>query len=563
MSLRKAAFRFALTSLLALPLFAKPTPAEWKQIEGEARRAFSTTDGDARVKAAQAVGAANCVDGVKLLVLLINMPDKALESAEAARDKFEPEFLAAVERINKFARQGKGMVAQSEADIFEKKKLEMDTLNEKCNALLLVPHAVAEALTKTRDADAVKWLVEEGLKDKNWRARMAVAGALGYAPADNALVTPAVVAVATEKDGRVRGAAIEALGRRGAKEHKDLILKALEDERWQVRVSACEALGVLQLRETVGPLIARMEVESGRLLEDLDKALKELTGLTFNADALGWKGWWQINKEKWESGELVKKEEPKKEDPKDGGKDAGGKDDGKDVGGGGLKPPDPPKPPDPAPNPPADPAPGGTTVEFYGIRTKSKNLVFVVDVSGSMAEPAKYVPNADSGAPAGQGPKGKRKIDIARWELSKAIGGLPEDARFNIITFSSDVKVYSPAKMLVATKPTKVQAQQFAEKLEPQEATNIYDALEKAFELAGGAKMQVDENYKVSVDTILFMTDGKPTIGKSVDPTVIADKVKVWNTVRKIRVHCVGIGDHDEKLMQRLADESGGMYVKR
>ncbi|KAF0246017.1 MAG: hypothetical protein FD180_1081 [Planctomycetota bacterium] len=545
-----------LAGLFALPLFAKPTPEEWKKLEGEAKRAFSTTDGDARVKAAQAVGAADCVEGVKLLILLMDMPDKALEKAEAERDAFEPEFLAAVERINKFAKQGKGLVAQSEADIFTKKKLEMDTLNEKVNALSLVPDAVADALTKTRSPEPVKWLVEEGMKDKNWRARMAIAGALGHVPAENALATPALVTAAAEKDARVRAAAIEALGRRGAKDQKDLVLKALEDERWQVRVAACDALGVLQMRETVGPLIARMQTENGRVLEDMDRALKALTGLTFNSDALGWKGWWEINKEKWESGELAKKEEPKKEDPKDGGKDPGGK----DLGGGG-------KPPDPAPNPPADPAPpaaGGTTTEFYGIRTKSKNLVFVIDISGSMAEPAKYIPDSNSGgAPAGQGPKGKRKIDIARWELSKAIGGLPEDARFNIVTFSSDVKVYSPTKMVIATKPNKTQAQQFAEKLEPQEATNIYDALEKAFELAGGAKMQVDENYKLSVDTIFFLTDGKPTIGKSVDPKVIGDTVQKWNAIRKIRIHCIGIGDHDEALLKRLADESGGQYVKR
>ena len=301
MSLRKVAFRIALAGLMALPLLAKPTPDEWKKLEYEAKRAFSTTDGEARVKAAQAVGAADCVEGVKLLVLLMGMPDKALDSAVAARDAFEPEFLEAVERINKFAKQGKGLVAQSEADIFTKKKLEMDTLNEKCNALSLVPDAVADSLTKTRDADAVKWLVVEGMKDKLWRTRTAIAGALGYAPAENALATPAIVAAATEKDARVRAAAVEALGRRGAKEQKDLILKALEDERWQVRVAACDALGVLQLRDTVGPLIARMQTENGRLLEDMERALKALTGLTFNADALGWKGWWEINQAKWES----------------------------------------------------------------------------------------------------------------------------------------------------------------------------------------------------------------------------------------------------------------------
>lgn len=541
-------------ALAALPVFAKPTPDEWKKLEAEAKRAFSTADGDARVKAAAALGAADCVEGVKLLVQLLGMPDRALESAEAARDAYEPEHLAALERLMKFAKQGNGMVAQSEMDQYEKKKKKMDELNEKVQGLAVVADALSDALTKTKDGDAVKWLADEGMKDKAWRVRAAVSAALGYAPADAAPATPALVVAAADKDGRVRGAAIEALGRRKAKDQKDLVFKALDDERWQVRVSACDALAALELRETVGPLIARMQQEDGRILEDMDRALKAITGLTFHADKLGWKGWWEINGAKWDSGELAKKEEPKKDDKKEGGKDDG-KDGDKGGGAAAGADPAPPAPP---------PAAGGTVVEFYGIRTKSKNLVFVVDVSGSMAEPANYVPNTDSGGngPVG-GPKGKRKIDIARWELSKAIAQLPEDARFNIVTFSSDVKVYSPTKMLVATKPNKAAAQAFAEKLEPQEQTNIMDALEKAFELAGGGKMQVDENYKGSVDTIFFMTDGTPTTGKSIDPKVIGDTVQKWNAVRKIRIHCIGIGKHAEELLKRLADESGGTYVKR
>jgi uncharacterized protein YegL len=180
-----------------------------------------------------------------------------------------------------------------------------------------------------------------------------------------------------------------------------------------------------------------------------------------------------------------------------------------------------------------------------------------------MAEEATAAPVTDSGGNGGPGPKGKRKIDIARYELARAIGQLPDEARFNIVTFSSDVKVYSPQKMITANKSTKQAAQKFAESLEPQEATNIHDSLEKAFELAGGGKMQVDENYKGSVDTIFFLTDGTPTIGKSKDGTEIANIVKKWNEVRKIRIHCIGIGKHAEDLLKRLAEESGGTYVKR
>jgi len=523
---------FAVLALCVGPAFSKPTAEEWKKIDAEARRAFGTTDGDARVRAAEALGAADCVEGVKLLVQLLNAPDRALLAAEAARDAYEPEFYAAVERINKLAKQNNNQVSIGEAEAFEKKAKEMADRNQKVSELSAVAYAIGDALTKTRDADAVAWLVNEGLKDKQWRARTAVALALGFAPADNPTPTPALLAALADKDGRVRGAAIEALGRRGAKDAASAILAALDDERWQVRVSAADALGVLAVRETVGPLIAHMQKEDGRLREDIDRALKAITGITFRADPLGWKGWWELNGADWDSGKLVKKEEPK--EPAEGGGEAA-----KDAGQ------------------------AGKTVTFYGIETKSKNLIFVVDVSGSMSEDAALAPDAASGRVPGQGPKGKRKIDVARYELSKAIGQLPDDARFNIIMFSVEAKVYSPAKMIVASKSTRTAAQKFAESLEPQEGTNIHDALERAFELAGGGGMQVDENYRGSVDTIFFLTDGTPTLGKITDPVKIADLVKKWNAIRKIRIHCIGIGKHAEDLLKRLSDESGGTYVKR
>jgi HEAT repeat protein len=526
----------ALALLAALPASAKPTPAEWKRLENDLRAAWAGNDGDARVKAVEAVGAADCLEGAKLLVQVLNAPDPGLLAAEAARDRFEPEYMEALDRLTKIAKKNNNMVPVAENDLYLKKEKEWNEHNERVKSLSGSQDAIAEALGKTKDPDAAKWLANDALKDKSWRTRAAVAAALGVSPADGSLVNAALLGAVKDSDARVRAAAIEALGRRGWKDAVAAILAAMKDDSWQVRVAAAESLAKLQPREAVGPLIARLQEEQGRLREDIDRALKAITGVSFKGDPLGWKGWWELNGAAWDKGELAKKEEPK----------------------------------DPAPGPngkPADPKAGGGTTTFYGIETKSKNLIFVVDVSGSMAEPASagWKPDVDSGKGGGapQGPKGNRKIDVARWELARAINLLPEDAKFNIITFSTDLKVYSPTKMLVATKAVKAQAVAFAEKLEPDAGTNIHDALEKAFELAGAGPNKADANFKDGVDTIFFMTDGMPTVGKSTDGVKIADLVKKWNAIRRIRIHCVGVGTHAEDLLKRLADESGGTYVKR
>jgi hypothetical protein len=65
------------------------------------------------------------------------------------------------------------------------------------------------------------------------------------------------------------------------------------------------------------------------------------------------------------------------------------------------------------------------------------------------------------------------------------------------------------------------------------------------------------------VDTILFMTDGRPTAGKIQKPDQILEQVRAWNRTAKLKIHCVGVGEHDEAFLQALAEIGGGEYVKR
>jgi len=311
----------------------------------------------------------------------------------------------------------------------------------------------------------------------------------------------------------------------------------------------------------VSALIDALQVEDGRLAMEMDSALEALTGKTYYGDASLWARWWIANKEKFLR-ELAEGKTPAA------------------LAGEEAKK--------------AEAHKGAATTSFYGIQTASKRIIFVLDHSGSMQEQTD--PKA-GGAPSpppqatGQGegekekgredsgdrfkPKDNTKVEIAKSELKKAIAGLPEDASFTILFYNHEIEVYS-ATMITAGKPAKEKAYSYIDGKVPAGNTNIHDALKAAFDIvmpdrgvpggAGGGPSLTGEgaarkSNKGGADTIFFLTDGKPTTGKILDPAGILAAVATWNETRRIQIHCVGIGDHDKDFLRKLAEGNGGTYV--
>ena len=66
------------------------------------------------------------------------------------------------------------------------------------------------------------------------------------------------------------------------------------------------------------------------------------------------------------------------------------------------------------------------------------------------------------------------------------------------------------------------------------------------------------------MDTIYFMTDGTPTVGKLKKPEEILAAVREWNRTAHITIHAIGVGaECDAAFLKALADENGGVFVKR
>ncbi|MHC5080911.1 MAG: VWA domain-containing protein [Planctomycetota bacterium] len=141
---------------------------------------------------------------------------------------------------------------------------------------------------------------------------------------------------------------------------------------------------------------------------------------------------------------------------------------------------------------------------------------------------------------------------------------------FNILTYSTQVTPFFSG-MVRATRSRKVESVQRIDEITAKGSTNIYDALERAFHPAGprdpisppGSRRKTRRNFDALVDTIFFLTDGKPTAGTELRPRRILGAIREWNRIRRITIHGIGLGDHDAGFLKDLAEGSGGRFVAK
>lgn len=216
--------------------------------------------------------------------------------------------------------------------------------------------------------------------------------------------------------------------------------------------------------------------------------------------------------------------------------------------------------------------PGAT---FFGDEIISKRVIFIIDRSGSMAEKSDWKPELETGGGGGSGEKleGDKKIDVAKFELKRAIRGLASDAVFTIITYSDEPTVWKE-ELVPATQGNKDEAIKFVDAIAAKGGTNIYDPVEKAYKMkpsaaAAAVKKPVKQSTTISdlphgADTLYLLSDGLPNRGQITDPTEIRARVKEMNKEAMMTINTVGVGrDANEDFMKGLATDTGGKYLKR
>ena len=374
----------------------------------------------------------------------------------------------------------------------------------------------AEAQTTGRD----RW-VKGPLADRDWSARHRAYELLGHTPVDWALDV-LVEAAAREPDPRALVAALDGIGGREAAKAVPPLVARLADARWSVRAAAVAALERTPSKETIDALVAWMAQEQGRLLDDCARALRTLTGADIGSNPEMWRNWWEGHRDQWTG------------------------------------------PPPPAPKseglhpmaPPPEPVKDKGRTGFFGIETTSRRLVYVIDVSGSMHEPV-----------GGEGPEASAtRAELAKKELKQAIASLDDGVLFNIVFFSGTVRPWRP-EMVVADVKARREAQEFTDAVDVTGGTATYDALEAAFamgDVGKARKREADPTGNAKLDTVILLSDGNPTLGRSTKTETIRAAVREWNATRRVMVHTIAFGaDADREFLRLLAEESGGTFRAR
>jgi Ca-activated chloride channel homolog len=163
----------------------------------------------------------------------------------------------------------------------------------------------------------------------------------------------------------------------------------------------------------------------------------------------------------------------------------------------------------------------------------NKDIVFVLDTSGSMAD--------------------EGKMDKARSALLFGIRTLRDGDRFNVINFAGEEHLME-SRLLNANAEGKRRGEEFVKKLRPSGGTNINDSL-----IASLKQFENSERPKM----LVFLTDGLPTVGETNADKIIAN-LKAAKTV-DVRIFPFGVGyDVNTALLDRLGSENSGMsdYVQ-
>jgi Ca-activated chloride channel family protein len=166
-------------------------------------------------------------------------------------------------------------------------------------------------------------------------------------------------------------------------------------------------------------------------------------------------------------------------------------------------------------------------VDFDSKRISSKDVVFVVDVSGSM-----------------KGAKLHQAKEALRFGLTQT---LSEGDRFNVVAFESRISRLAD-QMLPVNRSTIERALSFVEELDASGGTNINDSLVAA--LGYFSKNSRPKN-------LVFITDGRPTSSVT-NPEQIVSNVSGSNT-SGARIFTFGVGpDLNSELLERIARENRG-----
>ncbi len=212
------------------------------------------------------------------------------------------------------------------------------------------------------------------------------------------------------------------------------------------------------------------------------------------------------------------------------------------------------------PKPPPAPAPGETVTvapedvvvkeppphvtrslapDFYGLRLTAKDVVFVMDVSGSV---------------------GSGGVERAKGELADAVERLGSDVRVAALFFDETVKMWRP-EMVPATPANKAELAKFLRGIVPGKRTDVFTPLNAGLQIL---RRRLDEKTKAGepfreAAAMIVVSDGVENTART-PPRVVEDKLERLDLTHAV-VHAIVLGGKDSPLLLALARRAGGHYL--
>ncbi|GGW95200.1 hypothetical protein GCM10010297_16180 [Streptomyces malachitofuscus] len=159
-------------------------------------------------------------------------------------------------------------------------------------------------------------------------------------------------------------------------------------------------------------------------------------------------------------------------------------------------------------------------------------LTFVIDISGSMAEPG--------------------RLDLAQESLGTMTDQLRDDDSVALVTFSDEAETVLPMTRLGGNRG---EIHDAIDSLEPTDSTNLGAGVENGYETA------VDGLREGATNRVVLVSDALANTGET-EADAILERIAESRREHGITLFGVGVGsDYGDALMERLADKGDGHTV--
>jgi hypothetical protein len=183
--------------------------------------------------------------------------------------------------------------------------------------------------------------------------------------------------------------------------------------------------------------------------------------------------------------------------------------------------------------------------------------------------------------------KDRKRFTIVQTELLNTIETLTSDTNFNILSFATDIKPWKP-RLVPANVVNRDSAKSFVRRLKPIGGSEAQELA--ASGLGGAANLKAGKTntlkallygfgvnpdkppkptvtgfdkkaLKRPLDTIYFLSDGRPSTGKLLEPEEILAEVRKHNQQYKVVIHTIAIGQFQKAFLRQLAEANGGVFI--